>query len=245
MSTSAPLASSDANALNNASDGQKILADLSKSDDDASSLNYSVATDNAPAAEESGVVVSGGLAAAGAAGLAAVNSTDDLADDANLAADPLEDDVVLTHKSSTPRKLLTSRPALLLALLAILIIGLSVGLSNRNNGANATATGGSGADIEVKAATAAAVPASTKNKDKNEPNNKKDGNKEPAPAPIVPGGSPFPTDQSTPFPTNQGTETVGIDASFGPTTPPRGDSDWRRKNRNRRVNVIQSPTWHG
>ena len=236
MSTSAPLASSDANA----SDGQKILADLSKSDD-ASSLNYSVATDNAPpAAEESGVVVSGGLAAA--AGLAAVNSTDDLADDPEVA-DPLEDDVVLTHKSSTPRKLLTSRPALLLALLAILIIGLSVGLSNRNNnGANATATGGgSGADIEVKAATAAAVP---KNKDKNEPN-KKDGGKEPAPAPIVPGGTPVPTDLSTPFPTNEGTETVGIDASFGPTTPPRGDSDWRKNKRNRRVNVIQSPTWHG
>ena len=236
MSTSAPLASSDANALNNASDGQKILADLSKkSDDDASSLNYSVATDNAPPAE-SGVVASGGLATA--AGLAAVNSTDDLADP-DSSADPLEDDVVLTHKSSTPRKLLTSRPALLLALLAILIIGLSVGLSNRNNnGANATATGGSGADIEVKAATAAAVP---KNKDKNEPNNKKDGGKEPAPAP----GTPFPTDLSTPFPTNPGTETVGIDASFGPTTPPRGDSDWRKNKKNRRVNVIQSPTWHG
>jgi hypothetical protein len=231
MSATQPLASSDANALNNNADGQKILADLSKSDDDASSLNYSVATDNnLPPAEESGVAVSGGLAAA--AGLAAVNSTDDLAD----AADPLEDDVVLTHRSSSPRKLLTSRPALLLALLAILIIGLSVGLSNKNNGANnATATGGSGADIEVKAATAAAVP----KKDAN--NNKKDGNKEPVPAPIVP-GTPVPTDQSTPFPTNQGTETVGIDASFGPTTPPR-DSDWRKKNR--RVNVIQSPTWHG
>lgn len=241
MSTSAPLASSDANAFNNNTDGQKILADLSKSSDDASSLNYSVATDNnnvppPGAAEENGVVVSsGGLATA--AGLAAVNSIDDLANDAaNLdSADPLESDVVLTHKSSSSRKLLTSRPVLLLALLAILIIGLSVGLSNRNNnGANATATGG--ADIEVKAATAAAVP----KEDKNEPN-KKDGGKEPVPAPIP--GTPVPTDQSTPFPTNQGTETVGIDASFGPTTPPRGDEDWRRKNR--RVNVIQSPTWHG
>lgn len=207
--TSAPLASSDANA-------QKILADLSKSDDDASSLNYSVATDNN---EESG-----GLAASATApGLA------------NVSVDPLEDDVVLTHKKlSASRKLLTSRPALLLTLLTILIIGLSVGLSNRNNGPTATGGGGSGADIEVKAATAAAVP----KKDAN----KKDGNKEPVPSPIS--GTPVPNDFSTPFPTNPGTETVGIDATFGPTPTYRGE-DWRRKNKNRRVNVIQSPTWHG
>ena len=212
--TSAPLASSDANAAN----AQKILADLSKSDDDASSLNYSVATDNN---EESGGLAAGGATAAGLA---------------NVVFDPLEDDVVLTHKKlSTSRKLLTSRPAFLVALLKILIIGLSVGLSNRNNGPTSTGGGGSGPDIEVKAATAAAVP-------KKDANNKKDGNKVPVPSPIS--GTPVPNDFSTPFPTNQGTETVGIDATFGPTPTYRGE-DWRRKNKNRRVNVIQSPTWHG
>jgi len=150
------------------------------------------------------------------------------ADALPLAEEDLEGDVVIyaTTPSSTGRN--WKRPALLLALVSLLVIAISVGVSNRNN-----ANKGSIASVQQQQ-QAKKQPLPPKGPKKEEA--AADGIVEaPKAAPVKPAKPPKKQAEQfiTPYPTDEGTTTVSTEVTAPPTVAnrPAGSS------------VIESPTW--
>eukprot|EP00985_Skeletonema_marinoi_P025695 scaffold19122_cov162-Skeletonema_marinoi.AAC.4 len=150
------------------------------------------------------------------------------ADALPLAEEDLEGDVVIyaTTPSSTGRN--WKRPALLLALVSLLVIAISVGVSNRNN-----ANKGSIAVVQQQQAKKPLPPKGPKKEEA-----AADGIVEaPKAAPVKPAKPPKKQAEQfiTPYPTDEGTTTVSTEVTAPPTVAnrPVGSS------------VIESPTWRG
>mmetsp|Transcript_17457 Transcript_17457/g.22313 ORF Transcript_17457/g.22313 Transcript_17457/m.22313 type:complete len:185 (+) Transcript_17457:88-642(+) len=154
-------------------------------------------------------------------------TTEEALEELPLAED-LEGDVVIyaTTPSSTVRN--WKRPALLLALVSLLVIAISVGVSNRNN-----ANKGNVAAVQQQQAKKPLPPKGPKKEEA-----AADGIVEaPKVAPVKPAKPPKKQAEQfiTPYPTDEGTTTVSTEVTAPPTVAnrPVGSS------------VIESPTWRG